>query len=82
MQILKEKQLYAKFKKCEFWLGKVSFLGHVISQEGISVDLVKVESVNNWSRPTSIIEIKSFLGLASYYRRFVEGFSKIVMPLT
>ena len=82
LQILKEKQLFAKFKKCEFWLEKVSFLGHVVSQEGISVDPTKVEAVNNWSRPTSVTEIRSFLSLAGYYRRFVEGFSKIAMPLT
>ena len=82
LQILKEKELYAKFKKCEFWLEKVSFLGHVVSQDGISVDPTKVEAVNNWSRPTNVTEIRSFLGLAGYYRRFVEGFSKIAMPLT
>ena len=74
--------MYAKFKKCELWLEKVSFLGHVVSQEGISIDPTKVEAVNNWSRPTSVTEIRSFLGLAGYYRRFVEGFSKIAMPLT
>ena len=74
--------MYVKFKKCQFWLEKISFLGHVVSQEGIFVDPAKVEVINNWSRPTSVTEIRSFLGLAGYYRRFIEGFYKIAMPLT
>ena len=79
---MKENQLYAKFKKFGFWLEKGSFLGHVVSQEGISVDPTKVEKASNWSRPTTVIKIRSFLGLTGYYRRLVEGFSKIAMPLT
>ncbi|PON68450.1 Ribonuclease H-like domain containing protein [Parasponia andersonii] len=82
LRILKEKQLYAKFKKCEFWLEKVIFIGHVVSGNGIYVDPTKVEAVSNWSRPTNVSEIRSFLGLASYYRRFVEEFSKLASPLT
>ena len=82
LQMLKEKQLYAKFKKCEFWLKKVSFLGHVVSQDEIFVDPAKVEVVNNWSRPTSVTEIRSFLGFTGYYKIFVKGFSKIAMALT
>ena len=82
MRILKQNQLYAKFKKCEFWLEKVIFLGHVVSENGISVDPTKVEAVSNWPRPTNVSEIRSFLGLAGYYRRFVEGFSKLASPLT
>ena len=74
-QILREKKLYAKFKKCEFWLDQVVFLGHVISEAGISVDPSKVEAVVDWARPTNVSEVRTFLGLASYYRRFVEGFS-------
>ena len=74
--------MYAKFSKCKFWLDKVIFLGHVISKDGISVDPKKVEAVVNWERPTSVHEIKSFLGLAAYFRRFVEGFSKLSGPLT
>ena len=69
------------FSMCEFWLKEVNFLGHVISQNGISVDSSKIDAVLNWSRPTSATEVRSFLALAGYYRRFVEGFSKIVTPL-
>ena len=82
LRILKEKQLYAKFKKCKFWLKKVIFLGHVVSENGISMDPTKVEAVSNWPRPTNISEIRSFLGLAGYYRRFVQGFLKLASPLT
>ncbi|KAH9668328.1 hypothetical protein KPL70_021370 [Citrus sinensis] len=82
LQTLKEKQLYAKLKKCEFWLEKVTFLGHIMSKDGILVNPSKVEAVSQWSRPTNAKEVRSFLGLAGYYRRFVEGFSKIAMPLT
>jgi hypothetical protein len=72
LDILREKKLYAKLKKCEFWLEKVTFLGHVISGNGIEVDLSKIEAVVNWERPTNVQEIRSFLGFAGYYRRFVE----------
>ena len=82
LQILKEHQLYAKFSKCEFWLGKVHFLGHVVSAEGISVDPAKIEAVINRKAPRSMTKVRKYLGLAGYYRRFVEGFSKIAAPLT
>ncbi|RVX04718.1 Retrovirus-related Pol polyprotein from transposon 17.6 [Vitis vinifera] len=79
---LKDKQLYAKLKKCGFWLDKVSFLGHVVTKNGISIDLGKVDAVSNWMRPNTVIEIQSFLGLASYYKRFIDGFFKIALPMT
>ena len=78
---LREHQLYAKFSKCEFWLKEVGFLGHVISGEGIAVDPTKVDIVTNWEAPTTVGEIQSFLGLAGYYRRFIENFSKIAKPM-
>ena len=82
LQILRENQLYAKFSKCQFWLDSVAFLGHVISVEGISVDPQNIEAIMNWKPPTNVTEIRSFLGLAGYYQKFVEGFSKLAAPLT
>jgi hypothetical protein len=82
LSILRKQKLFAKFKKCAFWLESVAFLGHVITKEGISVDPSKVEAVVNWARPMNVHDIRSFLGLAGYYRRFVEGFSKLAAPLT
>jgi len=82
LQILKDKQLYAKLTKCELWLEEVKFLGHVISQEGVLVNPTKVEAFLQWEPPKTITEIRSLLGLASYYRRFIGRFFKIAMPLT
>ncbi|KAG8490817.1 hypothetical protein CXB51_013992 [Gossypium anomalum] len=82
LQILRDKQLYAKFSKCEFWLREVSFLGHVVSASGIRVDPSKILAILNWKPPRNITEIRSFLGLAGYYRRFVKGFSMIATPMT
>jgi len=82
LNILREKKLFAKLKKCEFWMKEVSFLGHVISEAEVAVDPRKIEAVINWERPSNVNEIRSFLGLAGYYRRFVEGFSKLSGPLT
>jgi hypothetical protein len=80
--VLKENRLFAKLWKCEFWLREVSFLGHVISKGGIVVDPSKVDAVLQWESPKSVFEVRSFLGLAGYYRRFIEGFSKLALPLT
>ncbi|GJY00360.1 putative reverse transcriptase domain-containing protein [Tanacetum coccineum] len=82
LKLLKEEKLYAKFSKCEFWLSKVQFLGHVIDSEGIHVDPAKIESIKDWASPKTPTEIRQFLGLAGYYRRFIEGFSKIARPMT
>jgi len=82
LQVLKEKQLCAKLSKCEFWLQEVSFLGHVISKGGIAVDPSKIDAVMLWESLKSVFEVKIFLGLAGYYRRFIDGFSKLELPLT
>jgi hypothetical protein len=79
---LREHKLYAKFSKCEFWLDRVKFLGHVMTPEGVSVDPSKVEDVLSWKSPTSVLQIRQFLGLAGYYRRFIPDFSKIAHPMT
>ncbi|GKC13305.1 putative reverse transcriptase domain-containing protein, partial [Tanacetum coccineum] len=81
LEILRQKKLYAKFSKCDFWLGQVAFLGHIVSADGISMDPAKVEAITKWPRPTTVTEVRSFLGLAGYYRRFVEGFSLLALPL-
>jgi hypothetical protein len=82
LQKLRDHKLYAKLSKCEFWLKQVAFLGHVISKGGISVDPSKVQDVLSWKAPTTISDIQSFLVLAGYYQRFIEGFSKMSKPMT
>nr|GFC17402.1 putative reverse transcriptase domain-containing protein [Tanacetum cinerariifolium] len=82
LELLKKEELYAKFSKCEFWILKVQFLGHVIDSQGIHVDPAKIESVKNWASPKSPTKTRQFIGLAGYYRRFIEGFSKVARPMT
>ncbi|GJR62242.1 putative reverse transcriptase domain-containing protein [Tanacetum coccineum] len=79
---LRKEKLYAKFSKCEFWIPKIQFLGHVIDSRGIHVDPTKIESIRDWASPKTPTEICQFLGLAGYYRRFIEGFSKIAKSMT
>ncbi|GJY51527.1 putative reverse transcriptase domain-containing protein [Tanacetum coccineum] len=82
LELLKKEKLYAKFSKCEFWIPKVQFLRHVIDSRGIHVDPAKIESIKDWASPKTPTEIRQFLGLAGYYRRFIEGFSKIAKSMT
>jgi hypothetical protein len=82
LQKLRDNQLYAKFSKCEFWLDEVPFLGHIISKGGISVDPAKVTAIVGWKIPKTVKEVRSFMGLAGYYQRFIKGFSKIAKPMT
>ncbi|GJR62411.1 putative reverse transcriptase domain-containing protein [Tanacetum coccineum] len=82
LELLKKEMLYAKFSKCEFWIPKVHFLGHVIDSRGIHVDPAKIESIKDWASLKTPTEIRQFLGLSGYYRRFIEGFSKISKPMT
>ena len=82
METLREKKLYAKLIKCDFWLKKVSFLCHIVSVEVIRVDPIKIEAVVNWKPPRNVTEVRSFLSLAGYYKIFVKEFSVIASPLT
>nr|GEY43623.1 putative reverse transcriptase domain-containing protein [Tanacetum cinerariifolium] len=82
LELLKKEKLYAKFSKCEFWIPKVQFLGHIIDSRGIHVDPAKIESIKDWASPKTLTEIRQFLGLDGYYRRFIEGFSKISKSMT
>ena len=82
LQTMRDRQLYAKFSRCEFWLNEVVFLIHVVYENGIFVDPKKVEAIVNWEQPKNVIEIRSFLGLNGYYMRFVKYFSQIAAPLT
>jgi hypothetical protein len=82
LQRLRDCQWYTKLSKCEFWISEVLFLGHIINREGLVVDPKKVTAILDWKAPKDVRGIKSFIGMASYYRRFIEGFSKIARPMT
>ncbi|XP_048627572.1 uncharacterized protein LOC125596542 [Brassica napus] len=79
---LREQQLYAKLSKCSFWQRSVGFLGHIVSDQGVSVDPEKIKAIQEWPRPKSATEVRSFLGLAGYYRKFVKGFASLAQPMT
>nr|GEZ22437.1 putative reverse transcriptase domain-containing protein [Tanacetum cinerariifolium] len=81
LRTLRQGKLYTKFSKYEFWLGQLAFLGHILSADGITMDPAKAEAITKWLRPKTVTEVRSFLGLAGYYRRFVEGFSRLALPL-
>ena len=82
LQTLRDKQLYAKFSKSEFWLREIGFFGHIVSGDGIRVDPSKISAIVDWKPPKNVTKVRSFLGLAGYYRRFVNGFSIIAAPMT
>jgi len=82
MEKLRELKLFAKLSKCSFWQREMGFLGHIVSVEGVSVDLEKIEAIRDWPRPTNATEIRNFLGLAGYYRRFIKGFASMAQPMT
>ena len=80
--MLREQQLYAKFSKCDFYKYKIQYLGHVVSNDGISVDPDKIKAIMEWSVPKKVSDIRSFMGITGYYRKFIEGFSKMAYPIT
>ena len=82
IRVLKKHQLYAKFSKCDFYKPKIQYLGHIISEVGIAVDLEKIRAIKDWPTATSVTDIRSFLGLTRYYRKFIENFSRITCPMT
>ena len=82
MQLLRKHKLYAKLSKCDFYKDRIHYLGHIISDESISVDLEKIEAIMNWPNPINVTYVRSFMGLSRYYRRFIEGFSKVAHSIT
>ena len=82
LQLLREHKLYAKLSKCDFYKDKIHYLGHIISEEGISVDPENIEAIMNWPTLRNVIDVRYFMGLAGYYRRFIEGFSNVSHSIT
>ncbi|XP_066320263.1 uncharacterized mitochondrial protein AtMg00860-like [Miscanthus floridulus] len=82
LEKLRQNQLYAKFSKCKFWLEEVTFLGHILTAEGVDVDPAKNEAIKEWEQPHNVTDIRNFLGLAGYYHCFIENFSKIAKLMT
>jgi hypothetical protein len=82
LQVLREHQLYAKLSKCSFYQKQIHYLGHIISKDGITVDLEKIESIREWLAPKNVTKVISFMGFVGYYKIFIEGFSKIAHPIT
>ena len=80
LELLRKHKFYAKDSKCEFAVKKTEFLGHIVSEDGLATDPKKIQAVTNWSRPTTVRQVRSFLGFASYYRKFIHKFSKL-LPL-
>ena len=82
LSILEEQSLYVKMSKCEFGMKEMLYLGHIINEEGVQVDMEKIRAIRDWPTPKTITELRGFLGLCTYYRRYVKGFSQFVAPLT
>jgi hypothetical protein len=82
LQVLREHQIYAKFSKCDFFQKEIQYLGHIISTEGVEVDLEKIKAIMDWPTPRNVTEVRYFMGLVGYYKRFIRGFSKIGNPIT
>ena len=82
LQRLREQKLFAKLSKCNFWQKSIGFLGHTVSDEGVSIDQEKIKCIREWPQPKNATEVRNFLGLAGYYRKYVKGFSSIAQPMT
>jgi len=82
LQVLRENQLYVKLSRCSFYQRHIHFLGHIISEEGIAVDPENIRAIEGWLVPNNVLEVRSFMGFAGYYKIFIEGFSKIAHPIT